>query len=70
MLQVQYIIENTEKVIKGLEKRGIIDIRSEIENILSLDEQRRSFQLEADEAAAEANAPRIFDHCGTRFIIP
>ncbi len=54
MLQIQAIRENTEKVIKALNKRGF---KSEeiIPKILDLDASRRETQTELDQVLAESN---------------
>lgn len=55
MLQISYIRENKEKVIEALEKRGFKEI-DKIEQIIVLDERKRSLQSESDNLAAQANA--------------
>ncbi len=54
MLQVTDIRENKEKYVKALAKRGI-DTASILEEVLSLDEERRSFQAQLDEVLAQSN---------------
>ncbi len=54
MLQVASIRENKEKVLAGLAKRNK-DFTIQIDQILSLDEIRRSTQNELDNQLAEAN---------------
>lgn len=54
MLQVSYLREHKEEAIDRLAKRKI-DAKESIENILELDEQRRSGQLELDNTLAESN---------------
>ena len=54
MLQISYIRENKEKVIEALNKRGFKEI-GKIEELIALDEQKRSLQSESDEIAAQAN---------------
>ncbi len=41
MLEIQKVRENPEIVVKGLEKRHFRDAAARVEEILSLDEQRR-----------------------------
>ncbi len=54
MLQLQTIRENKEEIIKALQKRNL-DATSLIENVLQLDEKRRSTQTQLDRTLAEAN---------------
>ncbi|SRX52734.1 serine--tRNA ligase [Aequorivita sp. CIP111184] len=55
MLEVTNIRENKEKYIKALAKRGI-DAASTMEEILNLDEERRSSQAQLDEVLAQSNS--------------
>ncbi|NLR94533.1 MULTISPECIES: serine--tRNA ligase [Flammeovirga] len=55
MLLVSYISENKQEVIQGLEKRYIENAAEIIEEVLNLDEDRRRFQKERDDALADAN---------------
>ena len=54
MLQIAYIRENQEKVIKALAKRNL-DAAEMIQKVIDLDEQRRSTQVELDNLLAESN---------------
>lgn len=54
MLQVPYIRENKDAVIKGLAKRNI-DATQMINEAISLDEDRRSLQANLDNVLAESN---------------
>lgn len=54
MLQVTDIRENKEKYIKALAKRGI-DAASTLEEVLNVDEERRSTQAQLDEVLAQSN---------------
>lgn len=54
MLQLQTIREKKEEIIKALQKRNL-DATSLIENVLQLDEKRRSTQTLLDSTLAEAN---------------
>ncbi|MGK4566325.1 serine--tRNA ligase [Flavobacterium sp. 3HN19-14] len=54
MLQIAFIRENQEKVVKALAKRNI-DAQASIAEIISLDEKRRSTQAELDNTLAESN---------------
>ena len=55
MLQVTDIRENKEKYIKALAKRGI-EAASTFEEVLELDEERRSSQAQLDEVLAQSNS--------------
>lgn len=54
MLQIAYIRDNQEKVIKALAKRNM-DASSLVKEVVALDEKRRAVQSEMDNALAEAN---------------
>ncbi len=54
MLQIQTIRDNTEELILALRKRNI-DAKPLLENILQLDENRRTTQTRLDNVLAEAN---------------
>lgn len=54
MLQIAYIRENQEKVVKALAKRNL-DAAEMIQTVIELDEQRRSTQVELDNILAESN---------------
>ena len=54
MLQIAYIRENQEKVIKALAKRNF-DATESIALVVELDEKRRSTQVELDNILAESN---------------
>lgn len=54
MLQIAFIRENREKVIKALAKRNI-DAEALVHEIIMLDEQRRSAQASLDGTLAELN---------------
>ncbi|WP_100613567.1 serine--tRNA ligase [Confluentibacter citreus] len=54
MLQVPFIRENKDLVIAGLAKRNI-DATSSINQVISLDEDRRRIQTELDNTLAESN---------------
>jgi seryl-tRNA synthetase len=55
MLQVAFIRENKELVLKGLEKRHFKDAEMLIDKIIATDETRRSNQSELDAVLAESN---------------
>ena len=54
MLQIAFVRENQEKVIKALAKRNM-DAQSLVEEVVQLDESRRSVQAEMDNALSESN---------------
>jgi len=54
MLQIAFIRDNQEKVIKALAKRNI-DATAIVEEVVLLDEKRRSTQTELDNTLAESN---------------
>ena len=55
MLQVPFIRENKEQVIKGLAKRNI-DAVIMVDAVIALDEERRSIQTQLDNILAESNS--------------
>jgi len=55
MLQVSEIRAQREKVVKGLKKRGMRDVESKVDEVLGLDDKRRSLKTDMDLALAEAN---------------
>lgn len=54
MLQIGFIRENQEKVVKALAKRNL-DVKSIVDEIIQMDEKRRSTQVELDAVLSEAN---------------
>ena len=54
MLQIAFIRENQEKVIKALAKRNI-NATQTVNEVVTLDENRRASQLEMDNLLAETN---------------
>lgn len=54
MLQITFIRENQEKVIKALAKRNF-DAASVVEEVVQLDEKRRATQVELDNTLSESN---------------
>ncbi len=54
MLQVNEIRDNKDKYVKALAKRGL-DVKSVLEEILAVDEERRSTQAQLDEVLAQSN---------------
>jgi seryl-tRNA synthetase len=55
MLQINYLRQNRETAITALAKRGL-DTSQTIDDILTLDEQRRQAQTELDSTLAESNS--------------
>lgn len=54
MLQIAYIRENQEQVVKALAKRNL-DVTDLVNEVVVLDEKRRSTQVELDTVLAESN---------------
>jgi seryl-tRNA synthetase len=54
MLQIGFIRENQEKVIKALAKRNL-DVKATIAEVIQLDENRRAAQVELDNTLSESN---------------
>ena len=54
MLQIAFIRENQDKVIKALAKRNI-DATQTVQEVVSIDENRRATQLEMDNLLSETN---------------
>ena len=54
MLQIAFIRENQEKVIKALAKRNM-DAKSVVDEVVQLDEKRRATQVELDNILSESN---------------
>lgn len=55
MLQVGFIRENRETVLKGLAKRNVKNAEELVGNTISTDEERRTIQTELDAVLAESN---------------
>lgn len=55
MLQVPYLRENKEAAIAGLAKRNNLDARERVDQIIALDDMRKSVQTELDSKLARAN---------------
>lgn len=55
MLQVQFIRDNKETVLEGLQKRNFPNAAAIIEQVLNTDETRRKSQVELDNVSAESN---------------
>ncbi|GAA0891492.1 serine--tRNA ligase [Fulvivirga kasyanovii] len=56
MLQLAYIRDNKEKVIAGLNKRRFARAADIIEEVITLDDQRKSTQAKHDQVLAESNS--------------
>ena len=54
MLTLKLINEETERVIRGLEKKHFTSAREAIENVLAVDRQRREAQRELDQTKQQA----------------
>jgi seryl-tRNA synthetase len=55
MLQLNYIRENKETVIKGLQKRHFANAETAVEQLIVLDRKRRETQVDLDATLAQAN---------------
>jgi seryl-tRNA synthetase len=55
MLQVAFIRENQEIVLKGLAKRNFANAETVLNNVLSTDENRKATQTQLDNILAESN---------------
>jgi len=55
MLQVQFIRDHKETVLKGLAKRNFANAESIIDEVLTADEKRRATQVSLDNTLAESN---------------
>ena len=55
MLQISFIKDNKELVVKGLLKKRHSSAAEDIDNVLKLDDDRKSIQQEMDSSLAEAN---------------
>ena len=55
MLQTQYIRENKELVIQGLNKKHFKDAETQVEQVLERDQKRKNTQKELDEVLAATN---------------
>ncbi|MDY7395732.1 serine--tRNA ligase [Aureibaculum sp. 2210JD6-5] len=55
MLQVAFIREHKDHVLKGLAKRNFTDAKNLIDQVITTDENRRAIQTELDNILAESN---------------
>ena len=56
MLTIKQITEDTDKVIKGLEKKHFAHAKETIAQVLELNDKRRNAQNQLDRNLAEVNA--------------
>lgn len=56
MLTIKQITENTEAVLRGLEKKHFKHAKETIEEVISLNDKRRSTQNQLDKNLAEVNS--------------
>ena len=56
MLTIKQITENTEEVLRGLEKKHFKDAKATIEQVLAFNDKRRSTQNQLDKNLAEVNS--------------
>ena len=54
MLTLKLITEETERVIRGLEKKNFADAREAINNVIAIDKRRRQAQTQLDQNLSEA----------------
>lgn len=54
MLTIKQITENTEEVIRGLEKKHFKDAKATIEQVLAFNDKRRSTQNQLDKNLARS----------------
>ena len=55
MLTIKQITENTEAVLRGLEKKHFKNAKETIEQVIALNDKRRSTQNQLDKNLAEVN---------------
>ena len=55
MLQLNFIRENKETTLNGLRKKHFANAEEVIEQVLTLDQQRRDTQRELDDVLAQSN---------------
>ena len=55
MLEVNKIRDEFENILKALEKRGISDIKNKLQDLIKLDDQRKSLKSEIDKINNESN---------------
>ena len=55
MLTIKQITENTEAVLRGLEKKHFKNAKETIDQVIALNDKRRSTQNELDKNLAEVN---------------
>ena len=55
MLQLQYIKDHREECISRLKIKNVKDVEARVDEIISLDAERRALQVKADAAKAEQN---------------
>lgn len=56
MLQLNFIRENKDTTLAGLRKRNFANAEAVVEQVLTLDQQRRDTQRELDDVLAQSNA--------------
>ena len=55
MLQVNYIRDNFDQAVEGLQKRFFADAEQKLQEVLDLDKKRKETQVERDQLQAESN---------------
>ena len=56
MLTIKQITENTEAVIRGLEKKHFKNAKETIDQVIALNDKRRTTQNQLDKNLAEVNS--------------
>ncbi len=56
MLEISYIRENHAAVLQGLKKKRLAQATELLDEVLDVDQRRRTLQVERDQALAQANA--------------
>ena len=56
MLTIKQITENTDKVIRGLEKKHFANAKEAVAKVLELNDARRGAQAQLDKNLAEVNS--------------
>ena len=60
MLEVNKVRDEFKNILKVLEKRGISDIKNKLQNLIKLDDQRKSLKSEIDKINNESNTCLLY----------
>ena len=55
MLQIQYIREHTDEIVERLGIKNVPDVRTRVEELLKMDDERRALQKQLDDIKARQN---------------